>query len=771
MTAPRWCAEGPLLAICVLGLAAGTAAHLFGAATAGDAIWATTTVIAAAPATWWVWTSLRRRQPGVDVIAVLALVGTLLVHEYLAGAVIAVMLASGRTLEARASARAARDLRVLLARAPLVAHRYADGTLTTPPLDEVVPGDLLVVEPGEVVPVDGRVDSGTALLDESMLTGEPLPVERPEGDAVRSGAVNAGDPFDLRVTTTAAEGTYAGIVRLVREAQAQTAPFVRLADRYAAVFLPVALTIAAVAWVASGDPVRAVAVLVVATPCPLILAAPVAIMSGLSRAARRGVIVKGGAALEQLAHGKVLLFDKTGTLTEGRAAVSDVLTAPDVPADEVLRLAASLDQVSPHVLATAVVGAAHDRGLRLTLPHGTGEVPGLGVHGRVDGREVRIGKAAWVAPDAAPAWLRAARRRAALDASPLVFVGIDGRPAGAILLDDPIRADAAGVIRRLRAAGITRTVMVTGDRAGVAETVAATLGVDEVLAERSPSGKVDAVRAAAATGPTIMVGDGVNDAPALAAASVGVAVGARGSTASSEAADVVLTVDRLDRLADAIEIAQRSRSIALQSVWAGMGLSLAAMIVAAFGGLPPAAGALLQEGIDVAVILNALRALTPGRSRARHLAGADAALAQRFADDHRRLRPQLEDIRAAAAGLVVDPAGHVAAVRAVHHMLIAELLPHEAAEHAELYPVLARTLGGDDPVGPMNRGHVEICHLTRRLGRLLDELPADGPDPQDVEDLQQTLYGLHALLRLHFAQEEESFFTLAEDAPAGAGLP
>ncbi|OJY38464.1 heavy metal translocating P-type ATPase [Pseudonocardia sp. 73-21] len=485
--------------MCGAGLAGGGTAHLFGAAAAGDLLWAATAVAAGVPAIWWVVQSLRRRQPGVDVIAVLALAGTLLVSEYLAGAVIAVMLASGRALEARAGARATRDLHALLAHSPRVVHRYLDGQLTTPALEDVVPGDLLMVAAGEVVPVDGRVESGTAVLDESTLTGEPLPVDRPRGDAVRSGAVNAGGPFDLRVTTTAAEGAYAGIVRLVREAQADTAPFVRLADRYAAIFLPITLGLAAVAWWLSGDPVRAVAVLVVATPCPLILAAPVAIVSGLSRAARRGVIIKGGGPLERLAHGTVLLFDKTGTLTEGRPAVSDVITAPGVSGDDVLRLAASLDQVSPHVLATALVEAAHTRGLTLALPDGADETAGQGVRGRVEGHEIRVGKASWVAPDAGPApWLRAARRRAALDSSLLVFVGIDQVPAGAILLDDPVRADAAAVIRRLHQAGVTRTIMVTGDRAGVADTVATALGVDEVLAECTPSSKVDAVRAAAA---------------------------------------------------------------------------------------------------------------------------------------------------------------------------------------------------------------------------------------------------------------------------------
>ena len=265
------------------------------------------------------------------------------------------------------------------------------GVLTSPAIDDIVRGDLLLVQPGEVVPVDGRLESEAAVLDESALTGEPLPVEHAVGDAVRSGVVNAGGPFDLRATTSAAESTYAGIVRLVSEAEASSAPFVRLADRYAAVFLGVALALAGAAWALSGDLERAVAVLVVATPCPLILAAPVAIVSGLSRAARRGVVVKGGAALEQLASGEILLFDKTGTITAGNPRVADILTATDMTADDVLRYAASLDQVSPHVLAAAVVRAARARGLALSLPEDVEEVPGHGVRGRV-GRPPRRGR-------------------------------------------------------------------------------------------------------------------------------------------------------------------------------------------------------------------------------------------------------------------------------------------------------------------------------------------------------------------------------------------
>ncbi len=528
------------------------------------------------------------------------------------------------------------------------------------------------------------------MLDESALTGEPLPVERATGDPVRSGAVNAAGPFDLRSTTTSADSTYAGIVRLVADARASSAPFVRLADRYAGIFVLLTFAVAALAWALSGDAVRAVAVLVVATPCPLILAAPVAIVSGLSRAASRGVIIKGGAALEQLADAQVLLLDKTGTLTEGRPTLDAVVSSGTLSDDETLRLAASLDQVSPHVLAAAVVRAARERDLELVLPTDVDEVPGRGVTGKVDGHDVAVGKASWLLPGTVPVWARSVRRRADLDGALTVFVRVDGDTVGALILDDPIRPDAGRTIRELHRDGIARVVMVTGDRADVAETVGAVIGVDEVLAERTPAEKVDAVREARRFGTTIMVGDGINDAPALAVADVGVAVGARGSTASSEAADVVLTVDRLDRLGTAIGIARRARRIAWQSVVAGMGLSLVAMGFAALGFLEPALGALVQEVIDLAVIVNALRVLRP-QENARRVSAADEALVQKFSGEHRTLRPDLEQLRRAAdliGSVPVDRA--IGAAREVQAFLVDELLPHEEAEDAILYPVFAR---------------------------------------------------------------------------------
>ena len=759
-----------LLAAALIGLTSGAVAHVLGHGAAGHDLWIATTALGIGPAAWWMWDAARRRRVGVDLLALLALVGTMVAAEYLAGAVITVMLATGRALEAHAGRRAEAELRSLVQRAPRSAHLYRADGLATVPLDEVRIGDVVMVAPGEVVPLDGLVEGqGGAVLDESALTGEATPVERRGGEAVRSGVVNGGGPFDLRVTTSAAESTYAGVVAMVREAAAAGAPFVRLADRWAGWFLVVSLVGAGAAWLTSGQFVRAVAVLVVATPCPLILAAPVAVVAGVSRAARRGVLVKGGAGLEQLARGRILLFDKTGTLTVGRPVVEDVLTTDGRDPDEVLRLAASVDQMSPHVMASSIVAAAHARGLSLARPEAVSEVPGQGIAGKVDGRMVAVGKAAWADAPSDGSWHRTVRRRAELDGASTVFVAVDGVPAGALLLSDPIRPDAARTIRALRRDGISRIVMVTGDRADVAEPVGAVIGVDEVLAERSPAEKVEAVRLARAAGPTIMVGDGINDAPALALADVGVALGARGATASSEAADVVLNVNRLDRLGEAVVIARRSRGIARQSVVAGMFLSLAAMSFAGVGLLTPTWGAFLQEAIDAAVIINALRALGEGRGGGTRLSEQDSRMTERFAADHSRLRPRISAIRAAADALGPGAGrAEISQVQVIHTFLREAVEPHQAAEDVELYPTLARYLGGTDPLGPMTRAHVEISHQIRRLGRLLEDLDPAHPPEVDLVEIRRCLYGLYALLELHMAQEDEEYLSLS-DEPVGAG--
>jgi len=733
---------------------------------------------------WWAWTvpaalvgiwlvasiiaDLLNHEAGVDIIAVLAIGGALMLGESLAAAVIAVMLATGDWLERFAAGRAHRELSALISRAPRIVHRHEDGGIVDHPIEDVEVGDRILVKPGEVVPVDGTVTGVPAVLDESALTGEARVATREAGDQVSSGTVNAGAPFDLMATATAEHSTYAGIVRLVEEAQSSKAPFVRLADRYALLFVPLALGMAAVAGIASGDPVRALAVLVVATPCPLLLAVPIAIVAGISRAARRGIIVKGGGALESLARARVLLFDKTGTLTAGRPHLADVVTAPGWTPEDVLGVAASLEQVSPHVLASSIVGGAREQGVALVMPSEVMEVPGSGVSGRVGGRAVLAGT-----PDFAsggtglPGWARDVRRRVSLEGATSVFVAVDGVLVGALVLEDPIRPETPRVIRSLRRAGVRRTVMVTGDHYGVADMVAAAIGVDAVLAERTPADKVDAVtdERADANGILVMVGDGINDAPALAAADVGVAMGARGATASSEAADIVITVDRLDRLPEAIRIARRSRSIAIQSVAVGMGLSIAAMLVAMTGALQPVAGALLQEAIDVIVILNALRALSGGLEKTPRIPGW-TEMSIRLRSEHRELAPSIARIRALADGLgSLPPVKALDELRQTRIFLTETLIPHEEGEDREVFPLLANALGNDDATAALHRTHTEIFHLIRFMDRLVAEVPEEGPGPEDLTDLRRVLYGLDAILRLHMAQEEELYLALGDEHP------
>ncbi|WP_323100732.1 heavy metal translocating P-type ATPase [Intrasporangium sp. YIM S08009] len=756
--------------VAVAGLRSGNDAW----AEVARALWLAATVLGLVVSCWTTARALVARRASVDVVAVLALAGALWVGETFAGAMITLMLASGQLLEARAAARADRDLRLLVERTPRTARRRGATAVDVVPVEQVLRGDVLVVGTGEVVPVDGRV-LGPASLDESALTGEPMPVEHPAGDDVRSGVVNAGPPVDLVATTLAADSTYAHVVRLVEQAQAASAPLVRTADRFAALFVPFTLLVAGLAWWLGGTPVRAVAVLVVATPCPLLLAAPVAVMSGVSRAARIGVVVKGGAALEGLAAGQVMLFDKTGTLTHGRPEVTSVVVPPpesgagtDASAQaDVVRLAASLDQVSPHPLASAVVGAARARGLPLTLPTDVREVHGYGLEGRVEDHVVRLGKASWTVGEDVPGWVAQARRRATLDGCLTVFASVDGRPAGVFLLEDPIREDAPRMLTALHEAGIERTVLVTGDRHDVAETVGRVVGVDAVLADHDPAAKLAAIRDESAHARTIMVGDGVNDAPALAAAGVGVALAARGATASSEAADVVLTVDRVDRLADAILIARRSRRIALEAVVVGMGLSVVAMGAAAAGLLAPAAGAVLQEAIDVLAIAIALRVLLPGRMHTVSMSDADVATARRLRERHEVALVAVESIRTVADGLDRhDP--DIAPVVALLARLERDLVPHERADEDELMPIVTRALGAPAARG-LRRTHAEIEQQVGRLRRLLDDVTDAGRvRPEDVTELRRLLYGLYAVCRLHNAQEEEGAFALV---PHTAGTP
>jgi len=566
------------------GLVIGLAAQFSGWGHWASPIWAAATIPVLLALVAEIVISLRRGDVGLDIVAALSMLAALFFAEYLAAVVVALMYAGGQYLEDFAERRASREMTALLARVPHTAVRQRNGRLEEIDLDVIEPGDRLVVRKGDVVPVDGAVIEGLAVLDQSALTGESVPVQQKVGDGVMSGATNVGEAFHLLTTRRAAESTYAGIVRLVEAAQRSRAPMSRLADRYAMVFLAATIALAGASWVWSADPIRAVAVLVVATPCPLILAVPVAIVSGLSRAAKHGILVKGGKALEILARVRSLVIDKTGTLTHGRAHIVATDVVSDVSADEILRLAASLDQASKHVTAQTIVDDARSKGLELTIPSNVVETPGEGIEGCVDGHHVIVGGLRFVSGKIGATSLSRLHTQRP-PGSVAVAVGMDARLLGVLILVDRVRAGTEALLRDLKSLGLARIVLATGDRRDVAEMVARGLPIDAVRWELSPDQKTLVVLSERKNGPVMMIGDGINDAPALAAADLGMA------------------------MVPAIKIARRSRFIALESVYAGLGLSVLGMIAAALGQITPVQGAIFQEVIDIAVILNALRAL------------------------------------------------------------------------------------------------------------------------------------------------------------------
>jgi heavy metal translocating P-type ATPase len=694
---------------------------------------------------------------GVDAIAFVSMMAALLLGETLAGVVVAVMYAGGNVLEDFAVARAERDLKSLVDRAPRVAHRMSESSVEDIAIELVAVGDAILVRAGEIVPVDGVITSGSAILDEAALTGEPIPVNRRKGESARSGTLNAGETFEMRASATAGESTYAGIVRLVTAAQTAKAPFIRLADRYAILLLPVTLVVAGAAWFFSDDPIRGLAVLVAATPCPLILAAPVAFIAGVSQAARKGILIKGGGPLEALARTHTVMFDKTGTLTVGGARLIAIEAGPGTTPEEVLRLAASLEQASHHVVAAAIVEAALAKGLVLALPDDIHETMGSGLEGRVGGRKICAGSHQLVYGARKPEdWAVRVLRRASWRSALSVFVSVDGRTIGALLLGDELRRETPRTVQTLRKAGVKRIVMVTGDRVDAAETIGAALDLDAVLADRVPSDKVDAVAIEQRLNPTLMVGDGINDAPALAAADVGIAMGARGASASSEAADVVILVDRLDRVSEAVVIAKRARAIAVQSIGAGMAMSGIAMGLAAFGWLSPVAGALTQEAIDVAVILNALRALVPGHTFGRRLMPSETATVLR--QEHEQLDATLDRLREIADALDdAEPTAAVALIAEANQVVAGQIVEHERADESNVYPRLAKFLTDSHGLGAMSRAHREILHLARLLDRLVTDLTPTDADRYLVRDAQRVIEAIEALVRIHNAQEEDIY--------------
>ena len=596
-------ARYPVAVLAATGLVAGLMARfVFDVPGVADRVFLVTLLAGGAPlVARTVWGMLRGRF-AADVVAMLAIVGAVVFREYFAGAVIVLMQSGGEALETYAMHRATASLAALLARAPKVAHRLDGDRFEDVPVDAVRPGDLLVVKPGDLVPVDGEVASGTSAVDQSALTGEPLPIRALPGTALMSGSINLEGALTLRATRVSAQSQYQLIIEMVARARREEPPIQRIADRFAVWFTPVTLAMCGVAYLVTHNPTSVLAVLVVATPCPLILAAPVAVIAAISRAAAQGIIVKTGAAIEQVGRAHVVVFDKTGTLTLGRPLVESVSTSNGHSSDEILRLSAAIEQLSAHHLGRAVAEAGRRRGLEVPPAEAVQETPGLGVAGRVEGRAVEVGSAAYLASRGIPVTDGAADRTTA-------FVAIDGRLAGAIIFADRLRHQVPALMQRLAHLGVTDTVMLTGDRAASAEAIAAQAGIRTVRANLLPAHKVTAVHELKRRhGGVVMVGDGINDAPALAAATVGVAMGEHSPAASAEAADIVLLVDDISRVGDAFAISQRMRRIILQSIGIGLGVSGALMVVASLGHIPPSAGALLQEGLDVAIILNALRA-------------------------------------------------------------------------------------------------------------------------------------------------------------------
>jgi heavy metal translocating P-type ATPase len=607
----------PLPFFALLGLVGGAGAQWgFQQPAIAEGIWLVTLGLGGAPLVWGTLRGILHGQFASDVVAMLAIVGALVMDEPFAGVIVVLMQSGGEALENYGFRRASSSLESLMARAPRSAWRKQGDHLEEIPAVQVQVGDALVVRPGELIPVDGALLSDEATVDESALTGEPLAHDKHRGDPLLSGSVNAGGALEMRATAVSEASQYARIVELVRRAHQEKAPIERLADRYAIWFTPITLLMCGLGWAITGDPHTIVAVLVVATPCPLILATPIAIISGINRAARAGIIVKSGVALEQIGHARAVLFDKTGTLTYGLPVLECIVPANGIPPAELLRKAASVEQLSSHLLGRTLTQAAQAAGGAvagpLPLSEQFQEVPGRGVAGQLDGQSILVGSARFLterlgtAPMAGVAQLPMPTSTGAILSA---YIAIDQKLAGVALFGDRLRPGVPELMDRLRALGVRHIALLTGDRLDNAPHVAQAARIDEVAADLLPADKVAVVqRLKAQYAPVVMIGDGINDAPALATATVGVAMGAHGTGISAEAADVVLLVDDITRVGEAVTIGQHTLHIARQSIIIGLGLSFLLMVVASLGLLPPPVGALCQEVIDVMVILNALRA-------------------------------------------------------------------------------------------------------------------------------------------------------------------
>ncbi len=566
------------------------------------------------PLAYQILASFARRHFGIDIIAILAIISAALLQEYLVGIVILLMLSTGEALEYFAFQRARKEITDLIAKAPTSAHKKEGETLLDVSLDTIAIGDTIIVRPGEIIPIDGTISKGETTVDESALTGESLPLEKCASMNVMSGSINQSGIIEVRATATSQNSQYEHIIRLVKEAQVNEAPFVRLADAYSARFTLITLGFALLAWLLSGDSLRVLAVLVVATPCPLILATPIAFASGISRAAKRGIMIKNGGALENLGNARSFVFDKTGTLTLGTPQVQ-FIDAHTLPQEDIVRIAASLEQFSAHIIAHSLTDYAKKKNVKVTLPEHFEEIIGKGVCGTIEGTRYFLGSLSFLESQGVSiSHTITLKHETSKDLGIMIaYLATKEAIVGDIHFSDIIRPEIPYLFRSLHALGIEKIVMLTGDKEKVAKHIAMQAGITEYRSQCLPEDKLREIHALKqSSSPVIMVGDGINDAPALVAADMGIALGSRGSTAASEAGDVVITVNTLERVVEAFHIGKRVLTVARQGIFIGIGCSILLMFLAAFGIIPPVLGAILQEIIDVITILNALRVHTNG---------------------------------------------------------------------------------------------------------------------------------------------------------------
>jgi heavy metal translocating P-type ATPase len=572
--------------------------------TAANYILSIVSIIEVIPLLWGMFEDIRSGKYGIDILAATAVIASVVLHEYWAAIVVVIMLTGGESLEDYAEHRAQRELNNLLSNAPVKAHLIRGGKQVDVKVEELKIGDKFIIKPGELVPVDGEVIEGESSFDESSLTGESVPFSKSLGDKLLSGSINLEGLITAKATSTAEDSQYQQIVRLVQSAAASKAPFVRLADRYAVPFTLVAYAIAIAAWVYYGQAIRFLEVIIVATPCPLLLAAPIALISGMSLATRHGIIVKTGSALEKLAEAQTIAFDKTGTLTSGKLKVDKIIGFNEYSKEQVLTYAAAIEQSSNHIIAKAITDHAKDLKLKLPKLKKQQEISGLGIVASLKAQRLVVGRLKLIEEEGIviPKSFHSGKLT-----STTMFVGIDDVLVGYITFNDQIRPETAATLKSLRNQGLKHILMITGDNQAAADLIAKQLSIDSVKAEALPADKLKAVEALKLR-PVAFVGDGVNDAPVLTSADVGIALGASGSTAASESADMVIMLDDIGRVAMAYRIAKHTFKIAKQSILVGIGLSLILMLIFATGRFQPLYGALIQEVVDVIVIFNALRA-------------------------------------------------------------------------------------------------------------------------------------------------------------------